>query len=220
MQSPHPITLWRRKTGRIKNPRGGADAVFLNLAAVLLEARRHRDGLDYRAIKKEKWKRLQDPDVIEIRKELSTSRFPAGMIAVASCDLYKIGTRSRRRRPVCFTKLQVDSKKIAKILKHEYPMLTKEQIDQLLKEELGKDWLDEYNRTHDSRDPGGSVSIRQECPSKIFPQLSRPMISHWRHHRRFQDCMAQLRIIAFAGQNPPSFMTQPPSRPRFLVASA
>ena len=191
-------TEWRRRKyglpkahgRRVRNPK--IEGKTLVRSAMLIEeALRSPGAVDYVAVRREEVARVQSGDVKSIFTEIAKWPFPADLVAVATCDVFTIGRRRRRRAAPIWTEAV-----IAERLREAVPSLSKsEAINHALAYHRGDEeaqWIDVILQPMRNE----PIDERRCCMSHIFHHINRRMSSYWRNDPRFKQCVSQLRGIA------------------------
>jgi len=109
-------------------------------------------------------------------RRLVQSNLPADLLLIALCDSYPT-ERVRRRKKIIDKKLAVHVSRETGI--------TKSEAEKLIAKNPEADWLNAYRQFIPTKKTLIAPSRFKQCPSRIFPEFSRRMISYWRHHKDY-----------------------------------
>jgi hypothetical protein len=133
--------------------------------------------------------RLQMTSPVEgIVRRLKSTKLPADLLLVAACDSFPT-ERVRRRK-------QIKPKELAYYVSRETGM-EKVEAERLIEEDPEAEWLESYRSFVPTKKTLIAPSRFKQCPSHIFPALSRRMISYWRSHRNYRTAKTMVSCGRF-----------------------
>jgi len=176
---PHRSTIWRwRKNGRGRRPSQHSGRRLRRPA--------HEKDTRERLIALIEQATGDASDSVGCWLDDCCQKKPIDLIAVAANDELNLGRRTRK----------FDSKKLARLLRKEYPKLTKERSESFARS--GGEWL-----RHIDQSAGAEIrwaaSERPCCVSKIFPHIRRGMACYWRQNRDYKEIKADLFWLRISG---------------------
>jgi hypothetical protein len=194
MQRLHRSTIWRRKrrAGQVKHALGrrqkGRNRLKIcRRIAQLVNARR----LAGRPIEP---KDVPSNSPAPWETAIVDIGYPEGLLMVCCADALKLGTRQKAPSK---RSSQLESDKT--LLRQEYPGLSEEEVRMFAEQQ--PEWLSALRGSNPQSALQGTVSVRAQCPSRFFP-VSRQMVSWWRRHDEYDECLRFIGGLTYDRQRP------------------
>src|SRR5215469_14654497 len=153
---PKPSPTSGRRRGRpLRNYKVQSKTLWR--AAILIdEAIQSPDGVDYLLVQREETTRCQRPEVHKIFEQIDRLGFAPNLVAVATCDAFRIGRRTRRSDGEISTPAAIEKRlrrKLPDVSPEEAIQLNQEANDYCSGNEDTQKWIDEYFKSD------GSISV-------------------------------------------------------------